>query len=298
MGLPGIDDADGADADPLRARRVAGALEILDGELPARALVEVVGDLDAAVERDRCGVERVLRDGDEDPVVRAGDEEPEHGLDGLARAVGQVDRLRVGVDPVALADEGGDRVAHEPVPLALGVGAEPMLGRADRLARDLDHVGREGPGGYAIEQLRVLREGEHLAHPRERPLPEGLRVPDVAVDDLSPLALELLRAGDDGAADGVLRLPHERGDVFDPDDHRAPRIDGIGRSREPAEARRRRPRGPDRRAGDRGRAMSRRIISDRGGERACPQTVIPQKPAARPQTRRGHGARVFSGDLK
>ena len=39
------------------------------------------------------------------------------------------------------------------------------------------------PAGAVSSELGVLGEREHLAHPGERPLPERLRVPDVAVDD-------------------------------------------------------------------------------------------------------------------
>lgn len=58
-------------------------------------LVEVVGQQDAALQRDGGRVERILRHRREDGVVRAREEEREAVLDAGAGAVGEEDRVGV-----------------------------------------------------------------------------------------------------------------------------------------------------------------------------------------------------------
>jgi hypothetical protein len=160
-----------------------------------------------------------LRHRDEDAVLRARDEDAQHRLRGLAGAVCEEDGLRIGADAVALLDEPGHGLAHEAHALGLGVGAEPVLRLPYHQPGRLHDVRRERSLRGPVEELRVLGERQHLANEGERPLAQGLGIADVAVHDLAPLALQLLGAGHDGTANGVLGLSHGRSDVFDPDDH-------------------------------------------------------------------------------
>ncbi len=181
-------------------------------------LVQLVGDGGAAVEGDGGGVERVLRDGDEDPVLGAVHHQLEDRLGRLAGAVGEVDGLGVGRGAVPRLDEARHGVAHEAVALRLGVGPQAVARAVDHLAGGVDDVGGELD---PVEQLRPLGDGQHLANPGDRALAEGLRVADVAVDDLAPGPLQLLGPGHDGAAHGVLGVADLLRDVFQPKDHGA-----------------------------------------------------------------------------
>mmetsp|Transcript_20656 Transcript_20656/g.61821 ORF Transcript_20656/g.61821 Transcript_20656/m.61821 type:complete len:295 (-) Transcript_20656:138-1022(-) len=63
-------------ADALRARAVQRGLQAIHGQGPTRLLVQVIADQCAAVQRDRRGVQRVLRDRHQHAVVPVAD----HGL--------------------------------------------------------------------------------------------------------------------------------------------------------------------------------------------------------------------------
>ncbi len=204
-GIARVDDAEGLHAGALGLRLSQGLLQHGAVELPALGLVQVVGHHAALVEGDGGGIERVLGDGDHDPVLRPGDEEAQDGLHALAGAVREEDGIGVHPHVVAFEDELGHRLPDEAHAPALAVGPQAVLRAGEDGSGRLHHVHREGPGGGG-HQLRVLAEREDLPVPGEGPLTQGLGVPDVAVDDLPPLLFQFLGAGHDGAPDGVLRL--------------------------------------------------------------------------------------------
>mmetsp|Transcript_3735 Transcript_3735/g.8219 ORF Transcript_3735/g.8219 Transcript_3735/m.8219 type:complete len:346 (+) Transcript_3735:3-1040(+) len=96
--------------DSIRTRVLHCPPELRHRERPVGILVEVVADLGAAEERERGGVERVLRDWDEHAVGFVADEQAEHGFDSFGRAVGEEQKLRVDGSGAVVArrDEGRD----------------------------------------------------------------------------------------------------------------------------------------------------------------------------------------------
>ena len=221
-GVARIDDGDGAHPDALRHRLGVGFLERLPRQAPLPLLVEEVGDLGPAEQRDGRRVERVLRDGDHHTVARPVHEEAQHRLHALAGAVGQEDVLGVGGDPVALLDEVGHRLADEAVPLALGVGAQAVRALAEREEGGRTRVLGERRRRRSGEQLGVFGQRQHLAQEGDGLLAERLGVADVAVDDAPSLVLQLRCASHDGAADRVLGLPDRVADVLEREGHGGP----------------------------------------------------------------------------
>jgi len=55
-----------------------------------------------------------------------------------------------------------------------------------------------------VQEIRVFNEAEDLTNVRERLLPEGLWVTDVAVTNSLPLFLELLRPEYNRSSNGIL----------------------------------------------------------------------------------------------
>ena len=108
-------------------------------------------------------------------------------------------------DVVTLQDELGHGLADEPHAPAFAVGAQPYFVPARMaLAASITSGGKD-PGSQ-LHEGRILAEGQDLPVPGERPLPQGLGVADVAVDDLAALLLQLRGPGHDGAAHGVFGI--------------------------------------------------------------------------------------------
>ena len=78
-----VDDADGTHRSSSLLLFLIGALELLDVELPAFALVEVVGGGGAPVERNGGTVERVLRNWNHDCVFFAANDALHHEVHSL-----------------------------------------------------------------------------------------------------------------------------------------------------------------------------------------------------------------------
>lgn len=212
-GVTGVDGGEGLDLETLLLGLVEGLLDLVHIEAPVVLLIEVVADHLATIDGDTGGVERILRNRDEDGVLGTVDEELEGILDGLGGTVGEEDLGVVSLVTISLGDVVGDVLADlldtHGVTVGTGttrVGGDELLGSLDGIAVELlGALGHElGPGG----------EGEDLTKEGHGLLLHALGVTDVAVEKLVEgellaglhLLLDLAGADDDLASDGVLGL--------------------------------------------------------------------------------------------
>ena len=212
-GIARIDDADGPDARSLGAGGAQGVIEHGAVELPVISLVEVVGDDAPFVKRDGGAIERVLGDGNHDPVSGRGQQELENRLHAFTGAVSEEDGLRIGADAVPLADKFGHRLADEAQAFALAVGTHSVPASLEDGPSGFDGIGGKD-GERDIHQSGILAEGKKLAQPGEGPLPKRLRIADVAVDDFFALLFQFLRSRNDGAAHSVFGRQHRCSEIF------------------------------------------------------------------------------------
>mmetsp|Transcript_17512 Transcript_17512/g.51831 ORF Transcript_17512/g.51831 Transcript_17512/m.51831 type:complete len:502 (-) Transcript_17512:105-1610(-) len=209
-GVAGVDDDEELGRRARRRELVVRALELRDGRVPVRRLVQVVRP-ERAVEQRRHGrVERVLRRRREDAVLGTGDQQLRQVADARRRAVREEDLVREGRHAVARLDERRDLLADERDALRRRVRADAALDRRAVRVRALADL----LGHAEARRGRQDHVGQHRARERGRRLAERLRVADVAEHDLVEgpvvvarveLLLDLRRAVEDLAADGVLR---------------------------------------------------------------------------------------------
>jgi hypothetical protein len=223
-----VDDSDGADVDAFLLGLVESLTDAGHVGAPSILLVQVVGNALGVEQAESGGVERVLRDRDEDTGVGRGADDSQEGVDTSTGTGGEVDVGRVGRVAVASLDEVGNGLPDTKRTLRLRV-------CADRL-----DVLEQGPGALndillvaqallqnvlVLQQLRVLHQTEDLAEEGDGLLVELLRVADVGCDDsvegqvlalaLGQSSLELLRANGEFATDGIFCLFDVRVDVVD-----------------------------------------------------------------------------------
>mmetsp|Transcript_44465 Transcript_44465/g.115048 ORF Transcript_44465/g.115048 Transcript_44465/m.115048 type:complete len:549 (+) Transcript_44465:294-1940(+) len=219
-GVARVDDHHGAHRQALRLARGERRGEVVRVEAPAGGLVEVVRHQLPARELDAGRVERVLRDGHQEGVRLAADEQLEHAVHRGGGAVRHVQVLRVRGEAVARLHARRHQLPARQRALARGVRARADDVRQDGVAAG-HHVRRERALRHLVPQLGVVAQRDDLAHKRDRLLAELLRVPDVAVHQLVERQLlarrqtpgELVRLVHDGAAHRVLRLDEVGVDV-------------------------------------------------------------------------------------
>ncbi|KAI5295498.1 hypothetical protein KEM55_006177, partial [Ascosphaera atra] len=186
---------------------------------PPPRFVKVVRHHLAIQHRQRGGVQRVLRDGDEHAGPGPVADDAQQGVDSGAGAAAQEDLVLVCAEPVAGLDELGDAAAGDGDAGALAVGAY-ALGVDQETAGALEDVGLVVAAGDEVvaqgEEGGVLEEGEDLPEEGDGLLVELLGVADVGEDDAvegegggggAAFGLEedavLFGARGEGAADGV-----------------------------------------------------------------------------------------------
>jgi len=227
-GVTGVDDGDGADVDTFLLSLAESLADAGHIGTPSILFVQVVGNALGVEQAEGGGVERVLRDRDQNTSVGRGADDSQEGVDTSTGAGREVDVGRVGGVAVSPLDEVGNGLPDARRTLRLRV-------CADRL-----DILEQGPGTlndillvaqallqyvFVLQQLRVLHQTEHLAEEGDGLLVELLRVADVGGDDIvegQVLALalgqsSLVLLGTDGefATDGILCLLDIGVDVVD-----------------------------------------------------------------------------------
>lgn len=142
-------------------------------------------------------VQRVLRHGDHDGVLRVLDAQLKSHLHSRTGSVGEEDLLRGRRDAVAAFDEVGNALAHgeETLRFTVSTGApgdltKEFLGAAD------DVRGEQRGDGFLLQQFRVVQKREDLAHESDGLLPDALRVSDVCEHHFLERELEAVAGGD------------------------------------------------------------------------------------------------------
>mmetsp|Transcript_41231 Transcript_41231/g.129165 ORF Transcript_41231/g.129165 Transcript_41231/m.129165 type:complete len:385 (+) Transcript_41231:860-2014(+) len=217
-GVTRVDEHHGAHVDALAARVLDGLAHRVQVQGPARRLVELVRHERAVVQADGGRVQRVLRDGHEHAVlharVRRTHAHLEEHADALARAVREEHVVRAPHrSAVAPRYELRHLLAHAGQALAVRVRAH--VGHVRHvLLRPRDHVvGERGARRRVLELLGIEDEAQHLPVEAQRPLPQRLRVADVARHGLGERHLlpagqrrfDLAGLGHDGPAHRILR---------------------------------------------------------------------------------------------
>mmetsp|Transcript_11807 Transcript_11807/g.27290 ORF Transcript_11807/g.27290 Transcript_11807/m.27290 type:complete len:203 (-) Transcript_11807:331-939(-) len=135
-----INDHKRSHAHAVPAGRVRRLCQLLYWQRPVVLLREEVADEVRVLERQRRGVERVLRDRHKHAIVRVAQEHLEHHLDPLTCAIGEEDVFLSGRYSVALGDEIRNLLANDREALALGVCADPLRNCTQIFSRSLNHV--------------------------------------------------------------------------------------------------------------------------------------------------------------
>jgi hypothetical protein len=227
-GVTRVDDSDSADVNALLLGLVESLADAGHVGTPSVLLVQVVRNALGVEQTESGGVERVLRNRDQDTSVGRGADNSQESVDTSTGASGEVDVGRVGRVAVSSLDEIGNGLPDTKRTLRLRV-------CADRL-----DILEQGPGTLdnillvaqallqnvlVLQQLRVLHQTEHLAEESDGLLVELLRVANVGSDNivegqvlalaLGQSGLELLRANGKFATDSIFCLLDVRVDVVD-----------------------------------------------------------------------------------
>jgi len=171
----------------------------------------MVPDLLPPVERDRSAVERILRNGDHDAITVVPQQCHQHRLSTLAGSVSQHDVVLRSGDAIAFGDEVRNGGTDQRNPCALRVGTGPVrMAQKNHPCALYDIVRIELQCFRVAEECRVFNKAEELPDERQRPLPEGLGIADIAIDNLLPLFLKLLSPDDDGPPHRILSVEDPR----------------------------------------------------------------------------------------
>ena len=226
-GVTGVDGSDGLHGETLGASALDGLLNISDIESPIVLLAQVVRLILTTEDVNGGGVERILRNGDEDTVGGLVNEELESILNSLRGTVGQENVLGVARITVTLLNVLGDIFADLGDTVGVGVSTRTTRVSNEEFLSSLE--------GIRVEHLRVLLsnlgpggDAEDFSQEGDGLLLNGLRVTDVAVKEvvegellaLLHLVVDFNSAEDDFTSDGIISSSDVLVDVVDGDTRR------------------------------------------------------------------------------
>ena len=234
-GVTRVDGSDGLDGETLSASALDGLFNIGDIESPVVLFAQVVRFVLTAENVDGGGVERILRNGDQDTVGGLVNEELEGILNGLGSTVGQENVLGVARITVTLFNVLGNIFADLGDTVGVGVGTRTTRVGNEEFLSSLEGI-RVEHLGVLFSNFRPGGDAEDFSQEGNGLLLNSLRITDVAVEErierilltLLHFVIDLNSAKDNFTSDSVISGSDVLVDVFNRDTRREGSHSGNG----------------------------------------------------------------------